>query len=227
MSVTEQEINTLVRYCDENLGDKDLWSTPEGYPKSLALCIIDALYSTGSHYASVVNVVNNYKEHRGHADGAQDLLASIQRAGGPRGWAENVVGNVKPAHTKPDAPLKADVVEAAARLMSDLKIDTVTDFRSAVEASPQDNAVRTGWKKLPSQSSGITYNYLLILAGLQSVKPDRMVLRFLAHALGDETDLSTDRAVDLITGTAEALNVSTRTLDHIVWRAASGRELTD
>lgn len=227
MPVTQQEIGALVQYCNENLGDKDLWSTPEGYPQSLALCLIDSLYSTGSHYTSVVNVVNKYKEVRGDNDGAHALRASIQEAGGPRAWAENVVDNVKPAHTKPNALLKAEVIDRAAQLMVDLEIDTVEDLKEAVEASPQDNPVRAGWKKLPSQSSGVTYNYLLILAGMPSVKPDRMVLRFLADALGEEADLSTDRAVDLITQTAEALDVNPRTLDHIAWRAASGRELTD
>lgn len=109
----------------------------------------------------------------------------------------------------------------------DLEIDTVEDLRAAVEAAPQDNPVHTGWKKLPSQSSGVTYNYLLLLAGMTSVKPDRMVLRFLAAALGEGPDISLGRAVALIEARAEELQVSSRTLDHIVWRAASGRELSD
>lgn len=225
MTITQEEVHTLVKYCEENLGDKTLWQTPEGYPNSLALCIIDSLYSTGSHYTSVVNVVTKYKATEGTSHGAQDLLHSIEKAGGPRGWAENVVSNLKPAHTKPHALLKAEIIEQAAQLMVDLNIDTVEDLRSTVEASPQDNPVHTGWKKLPSQRSGLTYNYLLILAGMPSVKPDRMVLRFLATALGEDTDLSFDRAVALIGAAADGLQVSTRTLDHIVWRAASGREL--
>lgn len=227
MTVTQAEIQTLVKYCEDNLGDKTLWQTPEGYPDSLALCIIDSLYSTGSHYTSVVNVITKYKTTEGTSHGAQDLLDSIEEAGGPRGWAENVVGNLKPAHTKAHAPLKAEIIERAAQLMVDLGIDTVEELRTVVEASPQENPVHTGWKKLPSQSSGVTYNYLLILAGMPSVKPDRMILRFLADALGKDSDLYFDRAVELIQATADELQVSSRTLDHIVWRAASGRELVD
>lgn len=227
MTITQDEVHTLVKYCEENLGDKTLWETPEGYPDSLALCIIDSLYSTGSHYTSVINVINKYKTTEGVSHGAQDLLESIEKAGGPRGWAENVVGNLKPAHTKPHALLKAEIIERAAQLMVDLGIDTVKDLRTTVETSPQDNPVHIGWKKLPSQSSGVTYNYLLVLAGMPSVKPDRMILRFLAAALGEDTDLSFDRAVELIRAAADELQVSARTLDHIVWRAASGRELVD
>lgn len=227
MSIAQNEVGALVEYCNNNLGDKDLWETPEGYPKSLALCIIDSLYSTGSHYTSVVNVIEKYKATHSASDGAKDLLTSIRQAGGPQAWAQNVVGNLKPAHTKPNAPLKAEVIEQAAQLLVDLKVDTVDDLKDTVETSPQDNPVHAGWKKLPSQSSGVTYNYLLLLAGMPSVKPDRMVLRFLAFALGEETELSLGKAVELIEAAARESGVSSRTLDHIIWRAASGRELTD
>lgn len=227
MTVTQQEIDTLVQYCEENLGDPSLWRTPEGYPRSLALCIIDSLYSTGSHYTSVINVISHYKKAHGDQDGARALCASIADAGGAKEWAESVVDNRKPAHTRPGALLKAEIIQKAAELMISLDIDTVPDLVARVEDKPYENPVYKGWKKLPSQSSGVTYNYLLILAGLPSVKPDRMVLRFLSRALGEDADLTIQRAVDLIMETARAMNVSPRTLDHIVWRAASGRELTD
>lgn len=223
----DHEVDRLVAHCRETLGDKNLWQTPGGYPDSLALCIIDAIYSTGSHYNSVVNVVERYIERHGRSDGAKDLVASIEGAGGPRQWAVDVVDNLKPAHTQPSAPLKAEVIFQAAQLMGNLGIDTVSGLISAVEASPQNNPVHDGWKALPSQSSGVTYNYLLILAGLPSVKPDRMVLRYLREALGQDAELSTSRAIELITDAAHVIGVSPRTLDHVVWRAASGREPLD
>lgn len=228
MAVTDIEINTLVKYCESRLGDPTLWKTPDGYPNSLALCIIDSIYSTGSHYSSVVNVIERYKNiPGGECHGAKDLAGSIQKAGGARGWATSIAKNLKPAHTRPDAPLKADIIEQAVALMAELGIDTVPDLVSAVGESLTDNCVYRGWKRLPSQSSGVTYNYLLILAGMQSVKPDRMVLRFLADALGEVADLEGTRAVALLTETAKAMDVEPRALDHIVWRAASGRELVD
>lgn len=227
MTVTDAEINALVEYCEAHLGDPNLWTTPVGYPNSLALCIIDSIYSTGSHYSSVVNVIERYTALRGTRDGAKTLAQSIQHAGGAREWATSIAHNLKPAHTGPGAPLKAEIIEQAAELMSKLGIDTVPDLVSQVNDSPLDNEVLRGWKRLPSQSSGVTYNYLLILAGLPSVKPDRMVLRFLAQALGEESELDGARAVKLITETAKSMNVDPRALDHIAWRAASGRELID
>ena len=135
--------------------------------------------------------------------------------------------NRKPAHTGPGAPLKAEIIEQAAQLMIDLGINDVRDLVAAVEHNPQDNPVYSGWKKLPSQSSGVTYNYLLMLAGLPSVKPDRMILRFLTEVLGKDLELTNERAVELVTQTAHRVGVNPRSLDHIIWRAASGRELTD
>ncbi|GAA1645174.1 heme peroxidase [Brevibacterium sanguinis] len=229
MTVTEHEISTLVKYCEDNLGDPTLWTTPEGYPNSLALCIIDSLYSTGSHYSSVVRVINRYKDKHGSTDGAQALLASINTAGSAQAWATTVAENLKPAHTKPGAPLKAEIIEQAAQLMVRNGIDTVPELVACVSKNddPLENDVHRAWKHLPSQSSGVTYNYLLILAGLPSVKPDRMIFRFLAQALGEATELDHSRARELIMRTAEKMQVDPRALDHIAWRAASGRELVD
>lgn len=229
MTVTDEEITTLVDYCEKNLGDPELWTIPEGYPNSLALCIIDSIYSTGSHYSSVVNVIERYKAECGDTNGARDLLESIQGAGGARGWASTIAQNLKPAHTRPGAPLKAEIIEQAAQLMLDNGIDTVPELVAHVreQGDPLDNEVHRAWKRLPSQSSGVTYNYLLILAGLPSVKPDRMILRFLSQALGESSELDAKRAAELITKTAESMNVDPRALDHIAWRAASGRELVD
>lgn len=76
MAVTDAEIKTLVEYCETHLGDSNLWTTPDGYPNSLALCIIESIYSTGSHYSSVVNVIERYKASGGVQDGAKELARS-------------------------------------------------------------------------------------------------------------------------------------------------------
>lgn len=226
MVVSQVEVDSLVAYCRENVGDNALWIKPDGYPESLALCIIDSIYSTGSHYSSVVNVINRYREKHGSSDGAAALVQSISGAGGPRAWAAGVAENMKPAHTRQGALLKAEVIERAAALMVEQGVDTVDDLVAAVRESPRSNPIHDAWKKLPSQSSGVTYSYLLLLAGLPSVKPDRMVLRFLKKALGTDTELTADRAMELVVAAADRLDVNPRALDHVIWRAASGRELT-
>lgn len=72
----------------------------------------------------------------------------------------------------------------------------------------------------------MTYNYLLILAGFQSVKPDRMVIRFIKeHAELGERELSTSEAADLIKQIAELYPTEARRLDHVIWRHVSGRDV--
>jgi hypothetical protein len=87
-------------------------------------------------------------------------------------------------------------------------------------------ALKEAWLELPSQRSGVTYNYLLILAGFQSVKPDRMVIRFIeAHAVRrTETDDLLE-AAELIKQVAELYPTQPRRLDHVIWRHVSGREV--
>src|SRR5699024_12817097 len=141
MTVTDAEIKTLVTYCETNLGDPTVWTTPDGYPNSLALCIIDSIYSTGSHYSSVVNVIERYKESGGENDGAQALTRSIKEAGGAREWATTIAHNLKPANTRPGAQLKAEIIEQAAGLMTELGIDTLHDLRSKVEDRSEERRV--------------------------------------------------------------------------------------
>lgn len=136
------------------------------------------------------------------------LLQSFSAVGGPRAWAETVADNVKPAKTKPGAPLKAEVTEQAAQLLVDHDIDTVEDLVAAVEANLLDNSIHAAWRRLPSQSSGVTYSYRLLLAGLPSVKPDRMVVRSLQQALGTDAELTTGRAIALVMAAADTLEVS-------------------
>ena len=63
--------------------------------------------------------------------------------------------------------------------------------------------MKDAWLDLPSQRSGVTCNYLLILAGFQPVKPDRMVIRFVAkHAGLDAKELTPMVTAELITQVA-------------------------
>ena len=51
---------------------------------------------------------------------------------------KHIVQNRKPAHTRPGAPLKAEIIEQAAQLMIDLGIHTVPDLRRVVEEPDHD-----------------------------------------------------------------------------------------
>lgn len=221
----------LTEVCRSIFRDESRWITAEGYPDSLALSIIDSIYSTGSKYQAVINVVNEYRAYRksqgGDADrdGTSELIQTFKEAGGSAGWAE-LVNNRKPAHTKKDAPLKAEVIRRAAEVLQheDLGVTTQDELRTAYANKEIREKLKNSWLCLPSQRSGVTYNYLLILAGFQSVKPDRMVIRFVAkHAGLEAKKLTPMETADLIQRVAELYPTQPRRLDHVIWRHVSGR----
>lgn len=82
--------------------------------------------------------------------------------------------------------------------------------------------LRSGWTSITGQGSGLSWDYFLMLAGLPGVKDDRMVRRFVARALG-HTVVSAQRAGALILAAAERLEVPSRNLDYVLWRAESTR----
>src|ERR1700694_1929444 len=63
-------------------------------------------------------------------------------------------------------------------------VNTAEDLRSAANDPARLERIRTAWQKVPGQGSGITWHYAQMLAGVPGVKPDRMIIRFVAKALG-------------------------------------------
>jgi hypothetical protein len=227
------EAEKLTEVCRGIFGDESKWIAADGYPRSLALCIIDSIFSTGSHYTSVINVVNEYRAYRrskgGDADqdGTEELLATFAAVGNSAAvWADEIVNNRKPAHTKKNAPLKAEVIRQAAEKLQELGYRTRADLHRAYAEDEHLTELKGAWLDLPSQRSGVTYNYLFILAGFQSVKPDRMVIRFIKqHAVLRDGDLTTSEAAALIKQVAELYPTEPRRLDHVIWRHVSGRDV--
>lgn len=204
------------------LGPTGTWRpAPSGYPRSLAMCVIDAIWSMGVRYGAVGNVVSRYREIRsaegGDADqdGASDLLRCIDLLHGADGFAESV-RNRQRVSTHPGAVRKAEAVHRAARALCDAGVETVVDLRAAA-AGPHATRVKGLWLTLPGQGSGVSWHYLLMLAGLAGVKPDRMICRFVARALGRRR-IAPAEAACLVVRAAELLDVSPRVLDHEIWR---------
>jgi hypothetical protein len=223
------EAERLTEVCRAIFGDPATWITANGYPNSLALCIIDSLWSTGPSYGAVKNVVARYSAHRrlnGHdasEDGTCEVLDVFTDVGGSAGFAE-LVDNRNRAYSDANAPLKAEVVYQAVLALHKMRLRTMKDLHAQYAADEHLTDLKKAWLKLPSQSSGVTFNYLLILAGYPSVKPDRMIIRFVEKQGGITRDLTPMETGDLIRQVAKLYPVAANRLDHVIWRYASGRE---
>ena len=229
MNLTGDQVDALAERCEQFRESK--WKG--GYPDGLALCVVDAVQSLGVTYTSVGNVVDSYRRYRRaqngdpQTDGTQELLATFEELKGSAGWAVEI-GNGNRTSTHAGAPLKAEAIRLAAQLLSDKGFTDTGKLRAAVDA-PELADVKAQWLRIPGQSGGISWRYLLMLAGVPGVKPDRMIIRFVAGALGLQSRrVTSEFAAEAILATAARLAMSSTDLDHGIWdwqrRQRSGRK---
>jgi hypothetical protein len=211
------KVSTLVQYISSQLPPG--WPTasqPDGYPDSLGLCVIDAIWSMGVRYGGVENVLRRYRTYRGTAadhDSPGDLVEAIEQSGGPGAFSD-LVKNHQRTSTK-SGILKSQAVLEAARVLIEHGVHTCSDLQSLV-ITGDEIAVENQWISIRGQSSGISWSYFLMLAGIDGVKPDRMIRRFVARALGAK-DIPAQEAAVLVNAAAKTLGTSATQLDHAIW----------
>jgi hypothetical protein len=114
--------------------------------------------------------------------------------------------------------LKADAVVRFAKALHEAGVEDFPDIRDAARAERASHAVHF----MPGQGSGLSFDYLLMLAGDDSyVKPDRMLCRFVAEAAG-QAEISPHSARDAVVAACRDLasefpNLTPRLLDHLIW----------
>lgn len=224
MQPTETQIRRLARVCRDRLGNPRLLRVPDGYPDSLALCTIDAIQSTGVTYANVKKVLSRYRAYRleqgGNAetDGLVALLGTFHDLGSAESWARTI-GTGDRASSEPDSPLKAVAIESAATALSDIEIYSAADLREVATYADLIPVVQAAWTGVVGQRSGVTWRYLLLLAGVPGVETDRVLIRFVASALSLEpAAVEPPFATESIERAAADLSISPTTLGHAAWR---------
>jgi hypothetical protein len=215
----------MVASVEAQLGSPDSWDTPDGYD-SVGLAMIDAIWSIGVRYQSVQNVIARYRAERlagGHdaeADRPQDVRRFIEACGGPEGFALRVRNHQRTSSR--NGILKAEAVLHEARILEHESVGVPADLAGASEE--RLNHLRGRWSAVPGQASGISWRAFCMLVGLAEVKPDRMIRRYVASALGrpGESAVGVEEARDLVIATAAHLGVSPRELDYAIWSYQSG-----
>ncbi|MBN7371096.1 hypothetical protein [Mycobacteroides abscessus] len=224
MPHTAEQLHALVAACEQFRGSE----APKGYRDGLALCVIDSVQSTGVTYSSVGNVLDRYRVYRREqggdpaTDGAAELLVTFDECGGPDGWAARI-GTRNRTSTR-GGILKSEAIRDVATVLAAEGIDTVPVLRQAATDEARLEQVRKAWCAVKGQRSGITWRYVLMLAGVPGVKPDRMICRFVADALEvPRRSVGTAFAAEIVTAAAPELDMSATALDHAIWRFQRGR----
>ena len=215
-------IDRLRAACERDLDDPATWPTPVGYPNSLALCIIDAIYVTGARHLTVDKIVERYRSYRAgqggdaDTDGAPELLANVEALGGPQQWAAGI-GNRRPTSTRKDAPLRSVALTEAAQAFVALGICTTEDLR-VIAADPElAKEAKRVWCAVPGQRSGFTWRFLLMLAELPGTDPT--VVGYLAREAGvDDPDTT-----GLLAAVADAAGWNADALRQAIWRFEARR----
>ncbi len=188
------DIDALTAHIRRTLGDLGKVSPDGEYDySSLALCVIDAVYSLGVRYESTERTVAEWCRRYGwvtwRKDSAaertiSDFLHVLQPYEGSWDQMADVVFRNRQRTAPRSGILKAEAVYRFAKTLQNFGVESRPD---AVKTGLRAD-IRRALTAIPGQTSGLSYNYFLILAGnTDGVKADRMVTRFVADALGVRT----------------------------------------
>jgi hypothetical protein len=208
----------------EILGDPAEWKMPDGYKNSLALCVMDSIWSIGIKYQTVVRVLDRYLEQRGFggirdaqkcADGPSDFLEWVKGLNAHEKAADEVslrLKNGNKTSSAHNAVLKSEAVIQACQILQSMNVESTFDLISRIDE------VKPHWLyEVPGQRSGISWRYLLMLSGSPGVKPDRMVLRFLERIGVDASIVTAEDFVEIIVQKINLPHINATAVDHRIW----------
>ena len=204
----------------------------------LSLCVLDAVFSIGARYGSTERTCKQYAAYARLAplvDAAapgsiigtpaeQPLSAFVTDAADVERFASEVLRNRQRTSTR-GGVLKAEAAARYAQVLVDAGVQRYGDVPGLFDDEPRMAAVTTALRGIAGNgTSDVRLGYLWMLLGDDHViKPDRMVLRWLAGVLGRRPTAADARA--MIGAAAGELGCTPWELDHAVWRAQRGRRL--
>lgn len=207
----------------QELGDTSDWEKPDGYPNSLALCVIDSIWSIGIRYSTVIRVLHNYLDQRGFrgkdarfvcTDGTSEFLQWYRALNDGNSSPKFLSRRLKNRNltSSRNGKLKAEAVVQAFELFESLGVENTTDLLSRSEE------IESRWlSEIHGQSSGVSWKYLLMLCGQSGVKPDRMLLRFMARVGVNPKSVSPEEFVHQIVKEIGAPHIDATAVDHRIW----------
>jgi len=198
---------------------------------SLPLCAIDAVFSLGAHYESVVRTVRTWCEAQTppwqvYGPGGElrisDFLSAVHGQYGRDFQKLAEAGFKNRQRTSPrNGTLKAKAVVHFAEVLQRFGIETLSDAATAAD----NQALRNEIKKIRGQTSGLSFDYFLMLSGHDDyVKADTMLRRFVANAVGVSFEKMTfERTQFLVRAAADSLKpevpeLTVNLLDNQIWK---------
>jgi hypothetical protein len=221
---TAADIDALAKHCRRSLDLAGAKLPDEYFYDSLSLCVIDAVYSIGVRYESVINVVARYRQFAGsnavrrrdYADEPESLRDLVPHRGNRCGSVRRECPTEPAAHSahkwNSEGQRCAEVQPGA----DEHEVIFLKDLQAADIRTIEEEILR-----IPGQGSGIAFKYFLMLAGNDNfIKPDRMIQRFLSSALNRTVEIA--ECQELVAGAVAILrethsHITPRSLDYLIW----------
>ncbi|WP_152916103.1 hypothetical protein [Arthrobacter sp. RIT-PI-e] len=215
------DVDLLVKAITQDFGDPSTWGAPVEFRNSLALCALNSAYSLNGSSAAAKNVIARYRAFRPTADtdSGPDLMKAMDDAGGPADFTVNVLRNERPLARS--NRLRPEGVYDGLSLLAalDIPVETAEDLRTAVAKG--NTAAERAWLSVKGFGP-LAWSYLIMNAGVTTeTKPDVMIQRYLARALGESNKPGFERSRQLLELAATKLSVEPRNLDRIIWQHES------
>lgn len=225
MDALAEDIAKVHEHVRQTIGeDPAQWiKWPGGWPDDIESALIDAVFSARAIYRSkrgrgISRNIAGWQAGRTRSVFSLDALIAEIDGVGVSAWA-SAFGNLqvspgRRANAARGQSKAATVREAAGKLREEgINIAAGIDSGTAVTA-------KTALRSVP----GIGYatsNYFLMLLGVPSIKPDRMIHRFLKEATGHA--FTNAYAEQVLRAVATKLGVQEHELDHAIWRYETER----
>ncbi|MEO6350844.1 MAG: hypothetical protein ABIP53_09345 [Candidatus Limnocylindrales bacterium] len=222
------QLEPVVAECRSKLSPDDQLGDEYRYAH-LSLCVLDAVYSIGVRYESTRAVVRRYAAWAQltrnrpadelpprHIQQPRSELVEHIAQGGVDSFAAAIVCNRQRTSTR-SGILKSEATLHFAQALIQHGVEALQD----VAPLAADASLDTDLRAVTGQGSGISTAYFFMLAGDKNlVKPDRMLQRFVARAVG--RPVSVAEIQTLVTDACEQLraehrHLTPRVLDHAIW----------
>lgn len=225
ISICENELDLYQKLVIEKKTDPNLT-----FYKSLPLCIIDAVFSIGVKYTSVMNAEDNFiryfnlnipRTYPVNNEYTIDKFISDMDSVGPFEKAATDVFKNSQRTSSTKGILKAEACYLVAKVFRNHKINTLNDFNNCTHK----NALDADILKVKGQRSGIMLKYLYMLAGDSNlIKPDRHMVRFInkefPNLTMDAKDYQTIKNIieqTVLVLSTKYSNLTPRFLDYLIW----------
>lgn len=199
---------------------------------SISLCVLDAVWSIGANYDSVVTpLVHRFAAAYAIPQALVPIEAPLpaESFSLPRLASLNVdelvaVTNRQRTSTR-GGIVKAEAAVHYAQILASHQVETLDDGMALLSRSEDVQVVDDALARVPGDGQfGVRRGYLWMLIGDdERIKPDRMVLRLLSRIGLDVDPLQAER---LILGAVASVstelgrNVTAWEIDHAIWSAA-------